>query len=158
MSSRISSNTTILRLVFPPDFFVYDFVFLLYVFVYDVYSSRIFFGYDLVLLPYFFGYVVYFCRISSDTTILRLLFLRIRRVFLPYFLGYDNSTTRISSDTTSYYSCISSDTTILRLLFLPIRPRISAVSLRIRQFFDSYLFPIFFIREFYDLYSSLFLL
>ena len=86
---------------------------------------------------------------------------------LPYFFGQDKFTTRISSDTTSYYSRISSDTAC-----------ISSVFLRIGQFYDSYFFgyhayffrissdttllrleyPIFFIREFYDLYFSLFLL
>ena len=80
---------------------------------------------------------MYFFRISSDTTNLRLLFLRIRprisSVFLrirqfydSYFFGYDAYFFRISSDTTSYFfgynvyfRRISSITTILRLVFIP---------------------------------------
>ena len=108
MSSCISSNTTILLLVFPPDFFVYDFVFMPYVF-----------GYDLVLLPYFLRIRRVFLRIRLlflliPLVILRIrpritpVFLRILRVFLPYFFGYG-----------VYFRRISSDTTILRLVFIP---------------------------------------
>ena len=84
---------TILRLLFLPI----SLVFLSYFFGYDLVLLPRFFGYDLVFLrigqfydSYFFGYdnsttpissdtTSYFRRISSDTTILRL-------VFIPYIL------------------------------------------------------------------------
>ena len=113
-------------------------------------------------------------RISSDTAIPRLLYLRIRRAFLPYFFGYDAHFSPISSDTTRissvffptrqlydfsffgydvYFFRISSDMAVLRLLFLRIR---------LLFFLDTALllleYPIFFVLEFHDLYSSLFLL
>ena len=113
-TARISSDRTILRLIFlrigqfyDSYFFGYD----SYFFLYDSY----FLGYDLVFLriqrlflPYFFGYDVYFRRISSDTTILRLVFipyilrgilrlvfLLIPAVILQYYLVYENPTARI---------------------------------------------------------------
>ena len=53
--------------------------------VVNIVGEGFFFQIRKFLDSYFFGYDEYFFRISSDTTILRLLFLRIRLPFLPYF-------------------------------------------------------------------------
>ena len=118
-TTRISSDTTSYYSRISSDTARISSVFLRIGQFYDSYFFRIssdttsyFFGYDLVLLPYFFGYTVCFRRISSDSTILRLVFipyilhteiLRLVFLFIPavilqYYLVFENPTARISSD------------------------------------------------------------
>ena len=124
-TTRISSDTTCISSVFLRIGQFYDSCFFGYgAYFFDRTILRLvflriwrvflpyFFGYDLVLLPYFFGYTVCFRRISSVSTILRLVFipyilhteiLRLVFLFIPavilqYYLVFENPTARISSD------------------------------------------------------------